>query len=109
MEMRARDAQAPTSESAIGAPQAASSVLASSAASLNELRDRLASLSRGARVAWPPRKEPERVMPKGFEPVATPAGTAWRWAEVLPEGRLRRGPAAPELGGLEPDAFAFLD
>lgn len=48
-------------------------------------------------------------MPKGFEPVVTPAGIAWRWAEVLPEGRLRRGRAAPELGGLEPDAFAFLD
>jgi uncharacterized protein YprB with RNaseH-like and TPR domain len=77
---------------------------------VSELRSRLESLGRGAGTGVrPPRKEPERVFPKGFEPVATPFGTAWRWAEVLPEGRIKRGRPTPELAGVDPDGFAYLD
>ncbi|TMC14439.1 MAG: hypothetical protein E6J29_03240, partial [Chloroflexi bacterium] len=36
-------------------------------------------------------------------------GLTWRWAEVLPVGRLERADARSELGGLQADDFSFLD
>jgi uncharacterized protein YprB with RNaseH-like and TPR domain len=47
--------------------------------------------------------------PRGFEPIENAYGIAWRWAEVLPVGRLDRAEARSELGGLEVDDFCFLD
>jgi uncharacterized protein len=50
------------------------------------LRERLAGLGHA-----PPRRPPAPAagrVPRGFEPVATPFGTAWRLAEVLPRGRV---------------------
>src|SRR5262249_38066234 len=66
------------------------------------LRDRLASLGRGA-PASPQRRRPAvgRILPPGFEPVETAHGTAWRSADMLAPGRLS-GPA-PEV------AHAYLD
>ena len=40
-------------------------------------------------------------MPRGFEPWPTPFGVAWRWAEVLPVGRVE--------GRTPPVAHAYLD
>lgn len=40
-------------------------------------------------------------MPAGFEPVPTPFGTAWRFADVLPTGRV--------TGVVPPVAHAYLD
>ena len=40
-------------------------------------------------------------MPAGFEPVPTPFGTAWRFADVLPAGRV--------TGLVPPVAHAYLD
>ncbi len=40
-------------------------------------------------------------MPAGFEPVPTPFGTAWRFADVLPTGRV--------TGLVPPTAHAYLD
>lgn len=58
-----------------------------------ELRERLASLRRRT---GPPRTPPgpriERIVPPGFEAVETLWGAAWRFADVVPAGRLR-GPA----------------
>jgi uncharacterized protein len=51
------------------------------------LRERLASLEGVRRAAPRPRAEPR--LPRGFEPVPTPFGTAWRFADVLPQGRVR--------------------
>jgi len=81
--------------------------------STDALRSRLASLAGGGpptereRGGWvePPRRRP----PRGFEPVENDYGVAWRWAEVLPVGRLDRAEARSELGGLEVDDFCFLD
>jgi uncharacterized protein YprB with RNaseH-like and TPR domain len=50
-----------------------------------------------------------RRPPRGFEPVENGYGVAWRWAEVLPVGRLDRAEARGDLGGLEADDFCFLD
>ena len=80
--------------------------------SVDALRQRLSSLgSLPRRAAAPaPRFEPpRRVPPRGFEPVENDYGVAWRWAEVLPVGRLDRAEARSELGGLEVDDFSFLD
>lgn len=54
------------------------------------LRDRLASLGRTPAPARRPAIE--RIVPPGFEAVETAHGTAWRYADVLPPGRLP-GPA----------------
>jgi hypothetical protein len=63
------------------------------------LRERLASLGRR-----PPASRPGRVqgrIPRGFEPVPTSFGTAWRLADVLPTGR---------VGGLVPPmVHGYLD
>jgi hypothetical protein len=40
-------------------------------------------------------------MPRGFQPVATPFGTAWRFADVLPTGRV--------TGLIPPVAHGYLD
>lgn len=78
--------------------------------SVDALRSRLASLGSAAglrrEVAW---EQPRRLPPRGFEPVANDFGIAWRWADVLPVGRLRRAEAGAELGGLAIDDFCFLD
>ncbi len=66
---------------------------------VDRLRERLASLG-----AAPPRPRPDPVArrpPAGFEPVATPYGTAWRLADVLPLGRVP--------GILPAPAHAYLD
>jgi uncharacterized protein len=63
------------------------------------LRERLASLGR-AHVR-PGRAAVERVVPPGFERVETAHGAAWRYADVLPVGRLP-GPA-PDV------THAYLD
>jgi hypothetical protein len=63
---------------------------------VDSLRERLNSLG-----AVPPRRPspaitPPRKLPKDFEPLPTPYGTAWRRADVLPLGRLEgRPPAVP--------------
>lgn len=92
--------------------------------STDALRSRLASLGAAARLSptsgggvpaadrgggsWA--ESPRRRPPHGFEPVENGYGVAWRWAEVLPVGRLVRAPRpAPELGGLLADDFCFLD
>ena len=54
-------------------------------------------------------ESPRRKPPRGFEPVETEYGVAWRWAEMLPVGRLERAEARSELGGLQADDFCFLD
>jgi uncharacterized protein YprB with RNaseH-like and TPR domain len=79
--------------------------------SVDALRERLNSLgSLPRRAAAGPRFEPpRRIPPRGFEPVENDHGVAWRWAEVLPVGRLDRAEARSELGGLEVDDFCFLD
>ncbi|HEY8759652.1 MAG TPA: ribonuclease H-like domain-containing protein, partial [Candidatus Dormibacteraeota bacterium] len=78
--------------------------------SVDALRQRLASLGSLPRRAAGPRFEPpRRIPPHGFEPVENDYGVAWRWAEVLPVGRLDRAEARSELGGLEVDDFCFLD
>lgn len=72
------------------------------------LRERLASLTGGVRP--PPRADPgRRRLPAGFEPHETELGIAWRWAEVLPVGRLRPGPPHDLLRGVDPDGFCFVD
>ena len=65
----------------------------------NPLRERLASLGGGLRPLREP--SPERRLPRGFEPVDTPWGTAWRLQEVHPIGRLPGTPPAIP--------FAYLD
>jgi len=65
------------------------------------LRERLASLA-GPQATTPrPARPVERQAPKGFEPYPTPFGTAWRWAEVRPVGRVEGRPP--------PIAHAYLD
>lgn len=73
------------------------------------LRDRLASLGAGrpgaAGRGWARRPGaqalPQRRIPRGFEPVATQFGTAWRLVDVLPAGTVR---------GLPPEVpHAYLD
>ena len=64
----------------------------------NPLRERLASLGGGLRA---PRERSERRLPRGFEPVSTPWGTAWRLNEVYSVGRLPGTPPALP--------FAYLD
>lgn len=69
---------------------------------VESLRERLARLSTGSapgRRAYP--TTPDRALPKGFEPVPTPYGTAWRRAEVLPIGRVE--------GPLPPPGHAYFD
>ena len=80
--------------------------------SVDALRQRLSSLGslpRRATVAAPHQEAARRIPPRGFEPVENAYGIAWRWAEVLPVGRLDRAEARSELGGLEVDDFSFLD
>ncbi|MDQ6691573.1 MAG: ribonuclease H-like domain-containing protein [Candidatus Dormibacteraeota bacterium] len=80
--------------------------------SVDALRSRLASLgAAGAGIRREPLAydRPRRLPPRGFEPVENAFGVAWRWAEVLPVGRLRRAEATHELGGLGIDDFCFLD
>jgi uncharacterized protein YprB with RNaseH-like and TPR domain len=80
--------------------------------STDALRSRLASLgsqSRRPAAAAPPFEAPRRRPPRGFEPVENGYGVAWRWADVLPVGRLDRADARSELGGLGVDDFCFLD
>jgi len=80
--------------------------------SVDALRQRLSSLGslpRRAAAAAPRFEPPRRVPPRGFEPVENDYGIAWRWAEVLPVGRLDRAEARSDLGGLEVDDFCFLD
>jgi uncharacterized protein YprB with RNaseH-like and TPR domain len=79
--------------------------------SVDALRQRLSSLGSLPRraVAAPRFGPPRRIPPRGFEPVENSYGIAWRWAEVLPVGRLDRAEARSELGGLEVDDFCFLD
>ena len=74
----------------------------------NALRERLASLTGGSQPR-PRHLPPARAAPAEFEPVDTPFGTAWRWEEVLPVGRLRRARPAYVLGDLAPDDFCFVD
>jgi uncharacterized protein len=55
------------------------------------LRDRLARLARGAPSSLAAKHrgaQVERVVPRGFEAVQTACGMAWRYADVLPPGRL---------------------
>lgn len=80
--------------------------------SVDALRQRLSSLGslpRRGTVPSPRHEPPRRIPPRGFEPVENAYGIAWRWAEVLPVGRLDRAEARSELGGLEVDDFSFLD
>ena len=72
------------------------------------IRERLASLRGGSRPA-PPADPGRRRLPAGFEAQETELGIAWRWAEVLPIGRLRPGPPHDLLGGIDPDGFSFVD
>ena len=63
------------------------------------LRERLASLGGPTRRA--PRPPVSRGIPSGFEAVDTPHGTAWRWADMEPAGR---------VPGTPPDVpHAYLD
>ena len=80
--------------------------------SVDALRQRLSSLgSLPRRPADSATRldPPRRIPPRGFQPVENAYGIAWRWAEVLPVGRLNRAEARSELGGLEADDFSFLD
>ena len=80
--------------------------------SVDALRQRLGSLgslSRRPAGRAVPFEPPRRIPPRGFEPVQNDYGLAWRWAEVLPVGRLDRAEARSELGGLQADDFSFLD
>lgn len=80
--------------------------------SVDALRQRLSSLGslpRRAAASAPRLDPPRRIPPHGFQPVENAYGIAWRWAEVLPVGRLDRAEAGSELGGLEADDFSFLD
>jgi len=80
--------------------------------SVDALRQRLSSLGslpRRPAVSAPRFDSPRRITPHGFQPVENAYGVAWRWAEVLPVGRLDRAEARSELGGLEADDFSFLD
>lgn len=61
---------------------------------VESLRERLARLNGGSALRQRASTTPERALPKGFEPVPTPYGTAWRRAEVLPIGRVE-GPHPP--------------
>lgn len=63
--------------------------------SATALRERLASLSGGRPRTARPRPEPR--IPRGFEPVETPHGTAWRLADVLPVGRVAGPPPEPHV------------
>lgn len=63
-----------------------------SAARVAGLRERLRSL--GAAPPRSPRPPVERALPKGFEPVETPYGTAYRRVEIRPEGRVEGRPPA---------------
>ena len=56
------------------------------------LRERLASLGAGPRRRTAPATQAR--MPRGFEPVETDFGMAWRLAEILPRGRVP-GPIPP--------------
>ncbi|GAC1658320.1 MAG: hypothetical protein NVS9B1_17970 [Candidatus Dormibacteraceae bacterium] len=77
--------------------------------SIDALRNRLASLAAAPRVRPGGEERGRRRPPHGFEPVENRHGVTWRWAEVLPVGRLRRACAGGELGGLAADDFAYLD
>ena len=80
--------------------------------SVDALRQRLSSLGslpRRTAAASHQLEPPRRLPPRGFEAVENDYGVAWRWAEVLPVGRLDRAEARSELGGLEVDEFSFLD
>lgn len=78
--------------------------------SVDALRSRLASLGAGRRpLPTAAFDQPRRIPPRGFEPVENDFGVAWRWADVLPTGRLQRAVARAELGGLAIDDFCFLD
>ena len=79
--------------------------------SVDALRSRLASLGTlpRSRGEAPRLEPPRRIPPRGFDPVENGYGVAWRWAEVLPVGRLQRAEAGSELGGLAADDFCFLD
>lgn len=80
--------------------------------SVDALRQRLGSLGSLPHRRLPralPAEPPRRIPPRGFEAVENGYGVAWRWAEVLPVGRLDRAQARSELGGLEVDDFSFLD
>jgi uncharacterized protein YprB with RNaseH-like and TPR domain len=80
--------------------------------SVDALRQRLGSLGslpRRQLTRAVPSEPPRRIPPRGFEPVENDYGIAWRWAEVLPVGRLERADARSELGGLQVDDFSFLD
>lgn len=61
---------------------------------VESLRQRLASL--GAAPSRPAPPPPVRALPRGFEAVATPYGTAWRRDEMVTLGRVQgRPPAVP--------------
>jgi uncharacterized protein YprB with RNaseH-like and TPR domain len=80
--------------------------------SVDALRQRLSSLgslSRRPTARAIQAEPPRRLPPRGFEAVENEYGIAWRWAEVLPVGRLDRAEARSELGGLQVDDFSFLD
>ena len=80
--------------------------------SVDALRQRLGSLGslpRRPAGRTAPFEPPRRIPPRGFEPVENEYGLTWRWAEVLPVGRLERADARSELGGLQADDFSFLD
>ena len=63
------------------------------------LRERIASLGGGPPAARGRRLE--RRMPSGFEPVATRFGTVWRFADVVPTGRV--------TGLVPPVVHGYLD
>ena len=69
-------------------------------ATVASLRERLQSLS-GSATARAPRPVVDRAWPRGFEPVDTPYGTAYRLEELRPVGRVE---------GRAPDVIhAYLD
>ncbi len=68
---------------------------------VESLRERLRSLSAAGAPARPARPPVVRPLPKGFEPLETPYGTAYRRAEIRPLGRVDG--RAPKV------AHAYLD
>jgi uncharacterized protein len=71
--------------------------------SVASLRERLQSLAGGGAAPTGPRRGEavERPLPKGFEPVVTPYGLAFRLAEIRPVGRVE--------GRLPAVVHAYLD